>query len=54
MEKKKKTFKAMMIYSPLSVVSFSRTRCVFLNISMCVNDHTYTEREGESGAHTVF
>lgn len=44
----------MMIYSPLSVISFSRTRCVFLNISMCVNDRTYTEREGESGAHTVF
>lgn len=52
----KNTFNAIVIYNPLSVLSFSRNVyvCVCLDESMCVNDHTYTKREGESGAHKVF
>lgn len=52
----KNTFSAVMIYNPLLVLSFSRNVyvCVFLDESMYVNDHTYTNREGESGAHKVF
>ena len=47
----KNTFNAIVIYNPLSVLSFSRNVyvCVCLDESMCVNDHTYTKREGESG-----
>ena len=28
--------------------------CVFLDESMCVKDHAYTKREGETGVHGIF